>query len=185
MGVAEELRAEQGYVDRAYVRLEELRLGASSLAEEVVRLGRGGSLADRVDRDARVQLSLARSANLSIGERPLCFGRLDMEDQERLHIGRLGVPDEAGEPLMVDWRAPAAEAFYRATSADRRGVVRRRHIRMKARRVVGLDDELLARPDLLPQHQAPRPVGVGRKLVFRAAANTAWAIEDAHRRLRS
>ncbi len=46
---------------------------------------------------------------------------------------------------MVDWRAPVAEAFYRATSADRRGVVRRRHIRMKGRRVVGVDDELLAR----------------------------------------
>lgn len=145
MGVVEELRAEQRHVDRAYARLEELRSGVASLAEEVIGLGRGGSLADRVDRDARVQLSLGRRAALSIGDRPLCFGRLDMDGQEQLHIGRLGMSDEAGEPLIVDWRAPVAEAFYRATSADRRGVVRRRHIRMKGRRVVGVDDELLAR----------------------------------------
>ena len=145
MGVVEELRAEQEHVDGAYARLDELRSGASALAEEVIGLGRGGSLADRVDRDARVQLSLARRAALSVGERPLCFGRLDTEDEDRLHIGRLGVSDQAGEPLMVDWRAPVAEAFYRATSADRRGVVQRRHIRMKGRRVVGLDDELLTR----------------------------------------
>jgi hypothetical protein len=147
MGVLEELRAEQEHVDVAYARLDELRSSASALAEEVIGLGRGGSVADRVDRDARVRLSLARRAALSVGERPLCFGRLDTEDEDRLHIGRLGVSDEAGEPLMVDWRAPVAEAFYRATSADRRGVVRRRHIRMKGRRVVGLDDELLSRTD--------------------------------------
>ena len=113
----------------------------------MIGLGRGGSLADRMDRDARVRLSLARRAALSVGEQPLCFGRLDTEDGERLHIGRLGVSDEAGEPLMVDWRAPVAEAFYRATSADRLGVVRRRHIRMKGRRVVGVDDELFTRKE--------------------------------------
>ncbi|MBO0713280.1 MAG: AAA family ATPase [Acidimicrobiales bacterium] len=146
MGVVEELSAEQRHVDRANARLDGLHSGVSSLSEEVIALGRGGSVADRVDRDARVQLSLGRRATLSIGDRPLCFGRLDLDGRERLHIGRLGVSDEAGEPLMVDWRAPVAEAFYRATSADRRGVTRRRHIRMKGRRVVGVDDELLARP---------------------------------------
>jgi hypothetical protein len=145
MGLVEELRAEQDHLDRVYVRLDELRSSAASLSEEVLELGRGGALADRVDRDARVQLALARRAALSVGDQPLCFGRLDTEGGDRLHIGRLGVSDETGDPLMLDWRAPAAEAFYRATSGDRRGVVRRRHIRMKGRKVVGVDDELLAR----------------------------------------
>ncbi len=145
MGVVEELGAEQAHIDRAYARLDELRSRASSLAEDVIGLGRGGSLADRVDRDARVQLALARRAALSVEERPLCFGRLDTDGGDRLYIGRLGVSDEKGDPLMVDWRAPVAEAFYRATSADPQGVVRRRHIRMKGRRVVGVDDELLTR----------------------------------------
>jgi hypothetical protein len=159
MGVVEELSVEQRHIDRAYRRLDALRSSASSLAQEVIEFGRGGSLADRVDRDARVQLALARRAALSVEDRPLCFGRLDTEEGDRLHIGRLGVPDEMGEPLMLDWRAPAAEAFYRATSADRRGVVRRRHIRMKGRRVVGVDDELLAR----------QLSGAGRGLVGEAA----------------
>ena len=159
MGVVEELRAEQGHIDRAYSRLDELRSSASSLAEDVIGLGQGGSVADRIDRDARVQLALARRAALSVGEQPLCFGRLDTDGGDRLYIGRLGVSDESGEPLMVDWRAPVAEAFYRATSADRRGVVRRRHIRMKGRRVVGVDDELLAR----------QVNGAGRGLVGEAA----------------
>ena len=139
--------------------MDELSSSASSLSEEVIGLGRGGSLADRIDRDARVQLALARRAALSVGDRPLCFGRLDTEGDDRLYIGRLGVSDQAGEPLMLDWRAPVAEAFYRATSADRRGVVRRRHIRMKGRRVVGIDDELLAR----------KVRGAGRGLVGEAA----------------
>ena len=76
MGVVEELRAEQGHVDRAYARLEELRSSASSLAEEVIGLGRGGSLADRVDRDARVQLALSRRAALSVGDSPCASGGL-------------------------------------------------------------------------------------------------------------
>ena len=89
----------------------------------------------------------------------MCFGRLDTDGGDRLYIGRLGVSDETGEPLMVDWRAPVAEAFYRATSADRRGVVRRRHIRMKGRRAARVDDELLAR----------KVNGAGRGLVGEAA----------------
>ena len=96
MGVVEELRAEQGHIDRAYARLDELRSSASSLAEEVIGLGRGGSVADRIDRDARVQLALARRAALSVGEQPLCFGRLDTDGGDRLYIGRLGVSDEIG-----------------------------------------------------------------------------------------
>ena len=99
MGVVEELRAEQAHIDRAYARLDELRSSASSLAEDVIGLGRGGSLADRVDRDARVQLALARRAALSVGEHPLCFGRLDTDGGDRLYIGRLGVSDEIGRAL--------------------------------------------------------------------------------------
>ncbi|HET6795151.1 MAG TPA: UvrD-helicase domain-containing protein [Acidimicrobiales bacterium] len=143
MDIARELQAEQEHVDRAYARLDRLRDEASDLAGDVVATGRGGSVADRIDRNARVALALARRAAASIGNRSLCFGRIDTEEGDRLHIGRLGVSDEEGDPLMVDWRAPVAESFYRATSADRRGLVQRRHIRMRGRQVVGVDDDLL------------------------------------------
>ena len=47
------------------------------------------------------------------------------------------------EPLVVDWRAPAAAPFYRATPTDRMGVVRRRTIRSSGEKVIGVEDDLL------------------------------------------
>src|SRR5918912_964110 len=43
--------------------------------------------------------------------------RLDLRGGSRLSAGRIGVLDEGPEPLLVDWRAPAAQPFYRATPA--------------------------------------------------------------------
>ncbi|WP_432096282.1 HelD family protein [Streptomyces sp. bgisy100] len=66
---------------------------------------------------------------------------------ETLHIGRLGVLDADYSPLVIDWRAPAAAPFYRSTPKDPGRVVRRRVIRSKGRRVLGVEDDLL-RPEL-------------------------------------
>jgi len=56
---------------------------------------------------------------------PPFFGRTD-RDTEDFHIGRRHVRDPAGDPVVIDWRAPIARAFYRATPADRMGVRLRR-----------------------------------------------------------
>ncbi len=45
------------------------------------------------------------------------------------------------EPLIVDWRAPVAEAFYRATGRDPQGLVRRRYFISRGRELLGLEDE--------------------------------------------
>ncbi|MCP2258553.1 DNA helicase IV [Streptoalloteichus tenebrarius] len=84
-------------------------------------------------------------SRLDAAENGLCFGRLDLADGERRYVGRLGMFDEGAEyePLLVDWRAPAARPFYVATAAAPEGVRRRRHIRTSGRTVVGVDDELL------------------------------------------
>ncbi|GGV55673.1 DNA helicase [Streptomyces griseoloalbus] len=66
---------------------------------------------------------------------------------ETLHIGRIGVLDEDYTPLVIDWRAPAAAPFYRSTPVDPGRVVRRRVIRSKGRRVLGVEDDLM-RPEL-------------------------------------
>ena len=66
--------------------------------------------------------------------------------RESFHIGRLAVSDAEHEPLVVDWRAPVAEPFYRATGARPMGLRRRRHFLTDGRRVVDLEDELFA-PD--------------------------------------
>jgi DNA helicase IV len=59
------------------------------------------------------------------------------------YIGRLGLRDQAYESLVVDWRAPAAAPFYRATPTDRMGVVRRRTIRSTGETVLDVEDDLL------------------------------------------
>src|SRR4051794_10265653 len=101
----------------------------------------------------------------------LVFGRLDLGPQpssngeyqsptepavpggEVRYIGRLGMRDEAHESLLVDWRAPAAAPFYRATPTDRMGVVRRRTIRSSGETVLDVEDDLLdpeAAPEVMP-----------------------------------
>ncbi|MFG3507805.1 HelD family protein [Streptomyces sp. NPDC047821] len=59
---------------------------------------------------------------------PLFFGRLDLEDGHRHHIGRRRIGEHpAAPPLVVDWRAPVARPFYQASARDPLGVrVRRR-----------------------------------------------------------
>ena len=74
------------------------------------------------------------------------FGRTDSESGERHHIGRVAISDDDNESLVVDWRAPAAEPFYRATPGLPMGLVRRRHLIVRGRRLTGLDDELLSEP---------------------------------------
>ena len=71
------------------------------------------------------------------------FGRLDHTDSEIRYIGRIGVRDADYEPLVIDWRARAAEPFYRATATDPMTVVRRRVLRCRNDVVIGIEDDLL------------------------------------------
>ncbi len=95
------------------------------------------------ERESFAELYQDRSAELNAAERNLCFGRLDLDDGERFYVGRLGLRSEDRDQLLVDWRAPASQPFYRATAIERYGVTRRRHLQTAHRRVVRLDDEIL------------------------------------------
>ena len=72
----------------------------------------------------------------------LVFGRLDRTDGEVRYVGRIGVRDADYEPLVIDWRAPAAEPFYRATPNDPMHIIRRRVLHCRGERVVGIEDDL-------------------------------------------
>ncbi len=149
MATHPELEAEQAHVDRAYERLDQLRSDTEELIRSVIDQGRGGTHQFREERDVIVRTSLARLDQLDIGEQALCFGRIDRRDDdgsgaaqtESFHIGRLGISGEDLEPLVVDWRAPVAEPFYRATGRDPMGLVLRRHLAAQGRRIVGVEDE--------------------------------------------
>src|SRR6185437_7045558 len=90
----------------------------------------------------------ARMSDLDSQEEGIVFGRIDYDDGDTYHIGRLGVRDENREPLLVDWRAPAAEPFYRATPVEPLGLQRRRVIFCAGPKVVGVDDDVLTDEDI-------------------------------------
>ncbi|MCT2587768.1 HelD family protein [Actinophytocola gossypii] len=126
---------EQEYVTALYARLDALREQAATWLSTARDAG-----ADR-ETTALWQAELARLESVEDG---LCFGRLDLRDGRRVYIGRLGLfRDEDEEPLLLDWRAPAARPFYTATMAAAHGVRRRRRITTRGRVVLALDDELL------------------------------------------
>jgi DNA helicase IV len=137
-----ELAHEQDYLSMLYERLDALR-AATSRRLSAVRLDPTAEN-DQAwsEREAFAQLYQDRSAELDAAERNLCFGRLDFDDDERLYIGRLGLRNDEHDQLLVDWRAPAAQPFYRATALQRYGVTRRRHLHTVNRRVVRIDDDV-------------------------------------------
>ncbi len=135
---------EQEYISMLYGRLDDLRDRASGRLSKVL-LETGGTPAARSERDAFVEMYSQRITQLDAAENGLCFGRLDLAEGDRRYIGRIGILDDASdyEALLVDWRAPAARPFYIATAFSPEGVLRRRHIRTRQRKVTGVDDEVL------------------------------------------
>ncbi|MEV5822436.1 ATP-binding domain-containing protein [Micromonospora haikouensis] len=127
-----------------YDRLDGLREQSARRLAEQLRDG-GGTQQARSQRDSAVKMYAEQVEQYSAVENGLCFGRLDTDDGARHYIGRIGIFDTSGDydPLLMDWRAPAARAFYLATAANPQGVRRRRHLRTRQRKVVALNDEVL------------------------------------------
>ncbi|AJP02241.1 helicase [Streptomyces cyaneogriseus subsp. noncyanogenus] len=172
-----EIRIEQEHLDRVYHRLEEKIHEAEFLMNDAARRGQVGTPGALAERDAQVFRAGIHLNRLHSEYEDFLFGRIDLllgkdgkkgpdgaytavepaegavrEDgtadiAETLHIGRMGVLDEDYTPLVIDWRAPAAAPFYRSTPVDPGRVVRRRVIRSKGRRVLGVEDDLM-RPEL-------------------------------------
>ncbi|MET7865193.1 HelD family protein [Micromonospora taraxaci] len=140
----DEIGREQEYVSMLYDRLDGLREQAADRLTAELR-NTGGTLQDRSQRDSSVAMYADQVEQFSAVENGLCFGRLDGDDDSRHYIGRIGIFDTSGDydPLLMDWRAPAARPFYLATAANPQGVRRRRHLRTRQRKVTGLNDEVL------------------------------------------
>ncbi|MFJ8104238.1 HelD family protein [Streptomyces sp. NPDC096132] len=172
-----EITAEQEHLDQVYRRLEEKIHEAEFLMHDAAKRGQVGTPGALAERDAQVFRAGIHLNRLNNEFEDFLFGRIDLllgkdgkkgpdgaytavepadgavrEDNtadiaETLHIGRIGVLDSEYAPLVIDWRAPAAAPFYRSTPVDPGRVVRRRVIRSKGRRVLGVEDDLM-RPEL-------------------------------------
>lgn len=147
----QELASEQRHVDRVYEQLSVLTESARNIEAEAdakFKTDRSDWMREEdgtaiFERDAFAYQAAKRLAILDAEHDGLVFGRLDLTDEEIRYIGRLGVRSDDYEPLVIDWRAPAAEPFYRATASNPMSVVRRRVLRCRGEKVVGIEDDLL------------------------------------------
>ncbi|MFJ2719589.1 HelD family protein [Streptomyces sp. NPDC087437] len=88
---------------------------------------------------------------------PLFFGRLDYlhapgadraegAEGERFYIGRRHVHDGEGDPMVIDWRAPVSQPFYRASRKDPMDVGLRRRFGYTGGDLTAYEDEHLSDP---------------------------------------
>jgi DNA helicase IV len=140
----DDFRAEQEYLDELYARLDQLRERADERLRAIL-LEAGGTPQGRTQREATRSHYAEQLAQMNSVENGLCFGRLDFDAGNPRYVGRIGLfaEDRDDDPLLVDWRAPAARPFYLATAVSPDGVIRRRHLRTKGRQLTGIDDEVL------------------------------------------
>ncbi len=134
-----ELQAEQAYLDHALASLADMRQRAERLLRDLIDAG---------NPDLDYVAALSRRVNLlADSPRPLLFGRIDEESGPTWHIGRRHVEDTRADPVVVDWRAPVAVPFYRASVKDALGLARRRQIMVDRGAVVAVADDLFAGGD--------------------------------------
>ncbi|HEY5103569.1 MAG TPA: AAA family ATPase [Acidimicrobiales bacterium] len=146
-----EIAEEQDFLDLALRALDHMRQGARSLRDSAAVANMRGA-GDLVERDVVMGTALSRLDQLAIGDQALFFGRIDYQANgdghaDVYHVGRLAVSDSTLNPLVIDWRAPVAEAFYRATGVEPLGLSRRRHVSIRANEVTGVEDEYFADAD--------------------------------------
>ncbi len=143
-GYQVELQSERDYVAELYRRLDAERARVKVKYAEALQ-GTGGTL---VDREVEVKTLGREARRLDVADNELCFGRLDSKDGDVSYIGRIGIYDEANEfePLLIDWRAPAARPFYVATGATPENMRRRRQFHTRGRDIVDFTDETFGRP---------------------------------------
>ncbi|MFC4148940.1 HelD family protein [Micromonospora mangrovi] len=157
----DELGAERAHLDTSRAALRRMRERAEALF----------ATGDTVAGDAYTAEQLGRHMARRVAEladdptTPLFFGRLDFggsadnrhsgaadPDDEVVgiyHVGRRHVTDEAGEPLVLDWRAPISRSFYRASARDPQGVAVRRRFGFSSGALTSFEDEHLDRGEEL------------------------------------
>ncbi len=114
---------------------------------------------------------------------PLFFGRLNYlhapgaelaegAEGEQFYIGRRHVHDADGDPMVIDWRAPVSQPFYRASKKDPQDISLRRRFGYTGGELTAYEDEHLSDPaeaaavSKLLQQEIERPrVGPMRDIV--------------------
>ncbi|HEU5429876.1 MAG TPA: AAA family ATPase [Actinocrinis sp.] len=141
-------------IDDPAIRAERAHLAASRAAlramrEETLSLKAQGGTAWSTG-VLNLALQARAAALLDHPDVPLFFGRLDYSPDlpseyrgEHYYVGRRHVHDAAGDPMVIDWRAPVSVAFYRASAKDPYGLGLRRRFGFSAGELTAYEDEPL------------------------------------------
>jgi hypothetical protein len=110
---------------------------------DAARRNPGGTGQEAMDRDLEVHRLTARLRTLRRFGLDLCLGHMvSADDPEPVYVGRLGLTDDAGRRLLLDWRSSAAEPFFGATHANPMGLTSRRRYRWTRGRISDYWDEV-------------------------------------------
>ncbi len=146
----------------------------------------GGIGQKALERDLEIHRLTGRLRVLRRFGLDLCLGRMVSADtSEPVYVGRLGLTDQAGNRLLVDWRSPAAEPFFGATHANPMGLLSRRRYRWTRGRISDYWDEVFT-PDGLAGNSALddqsafiASLGANRSARMRDVLGTIQADQDA------
>ncbi|MGW0568304.1 RNA polymerase recycling motor ATPase HelR [Streptomyces tauricus] len=146
----------------------------------------GGIGREAMERDAEIHRLTKRLRTLRRFGLDLCLGHIVRADEpEPLYIGRLGLTDDDGRRLLIDWRSPAAEPFFAATHANPLGLASRRRYRWTRGRISDYWDEVFTADGLeghaaLDDHSAfVASLGSTRSSRMRDVLTTIQADQDA------
>ncbi|MGW3155228.1 HelD family protein [Streptomyces sp. NPDC001089] len=180
-------RADPGPDDpllRERTHLGESRAALRAMREDVENLDIRDVTANWVNAAVlQRQMDERIKALADLSHTPLFFGRLDYlhapgadkaegAEGERFYIGRRHVHDAEGDPMVIDWRAPVSQPFYRASKKDPMDVGLRRRFGYTGGDLTAYEDEHLSDPaetaatSKLLQQEIERPrVGPMRDIV--------------------
>ncbi|WP_328847832.1 HelD family protein [Streptomyces sp. NBC_00258] len=145
-------------LSRERTHLTHSRAALRSMREDVESLDIRDVTANWVNAEVLSrQIEERVKALADLSHTPLFFGRLDYlhspgADQaegaegERFYIGRRHVHDADGDPMVIDWRAPVSQPFYRASKKNPLDIALRRRFGYTAGDLTAYEDEHLSDP---------------------------------------
>lgn len=178
------LAGDEAHFARIARSLNHQRAGLQTRIDEARRRS-GHDGQEAMDRDLEVHRLTTRLRALNRYSLDLCLGRFVMTSGETTYVGRVGLMDEANDPILVDWRSPAAEPFFAATHQDPRGLASRRRYRWTGGRITDYWDEVYTdagfenRAVLDDQSAFIASLGVSRSPRMRDVLATIAADQDA------
>lgn len=176
--------ADGGPLDRERAHLAASRTALRAMRADVEALDLSDVTANWVNAQIlERQMAERVKALADLSDTPLFFGRLDYlhapgaeeaegAGGERFYVGRRHVHDADGDPMVIDWRAPVSQPFYRASKDDPMDIALRRRFGYTGGDLTAYEDEHLSDPteaavaSKLLQREIERPrVGPMRDIV--------------------